>query len=304
MLKYLLKRIIASVLTLFILITVTFFLMHVVPGGPFNYEKSTPVVKANMEKKYGLDKPLTEQYRIYLDNLTKGDLGDSIQKKGRSVNDIIAEKFPFSAKLGLLAISFSLLIGIPLGAYAAIKHESLYDRIIMLFTTVFISVPGFVLGTLLLIVFGVLLGWAPTTWVDTPVNYILPVITYSFYPICYITKLTRSSMLETLGQDYIMTARAKGLSKFKVNFKHALRNSVISVISYLGPLIAFLITGGFAVEKIFSVPGLGSFFVQSVSGRDYPVIMGTTIFLGALIILMNLIVDFVYSYIDPRIKLR
>ena len=304
MLKYIFKRILASILTIFILITVTFFLMHAVPGGPFVSDKITESTREKMEEKYGLDKPLTTQYVIYLENLVKGDLGTSFSKKGRTVNSILVEKFPFSAKFGLMAIGLALLIGIPLGALAAIKHGKLADRIVMLFTTVFISVPGFVLGTLLLVVFCALLQIAPATWTDALPNYILPVITYSFYPICYITKLTRSSMLETLGQDYIKTAHAKGLSAFMVNFKHALKNSVIPVISYIGPLTAFLITGGFAVEKIFSIPGLGRFFVESVSGRDYPVIMGTTIFLGALMVIMNLLVDIIYSFVDPRIKLR
>lgn len=304
MLKYILKRIIASILTVFILITATFFLMHAVPGGPFSSDKITEATKEKLEAKYGLDKPLTTQYVIYLENLLQGDLGSSLLKKGRTVNNIIEEKFPYSAKLGLMAIGFALLIGIPLGALAAIKHGKLADRIVMLFTTVFISVPGFVLGTLLLVVFCALLQIAPATWSDHVSNYILPVITYSFYPICYIAKLTRSSMLETLGQDYIKTAHAKGLSAFMVHFKHALKNSVIPVISYIGPLTAFLITGGFAVERIFSVPGLGRFFVDSVSARDYPVIMGTTIFLGALMVIMNLLVDIIYSFVDPRIKLR
>lgn len=304
MLKYILKRILSSAVTLLLLITMTFFLMHAVPGGPFNSEKITPQARANLEKKYGLDKPLTTQYTIYMGELAQGDLGSSLMKKGRTVNDIITEKFPFSAKLGLMAIVLALLIGIPLGALAAIKHETLYDRMIMLFTTIFISVPGFVLGTLLIVIFGALLKVAPTMWQDTPANYVLPVITYSFYPICYITKLMRSSMLETLGQDYIKTAHAKGLSSLAVNFKHALKNSVIPVITYLGPLTAFLITGGFAVEKIFSVPGLGRFFVDSVSGRDYPVIMGTTIFLGFLMVVMNLVVDIIYGLVDPKIKLR
>lgn len=302
MLKYVLKRIVSSIVTIFILIALTFFLMHAVPGGPFNSEKMTEKVRHNLEIKYGLDKPLLAQFGIYLENLAQGDFGDSIAKVGRSVNTIIAEKFPFSAKFGLMAIVFALLIGIPLGALAAIKHESLLDRIIMLFTTVFISIPAFVLGTLLIVSLGVMMK--VVTWHDDFLHYILPVITYSFYPICYITKLTRSSMLETLGQDYIKTAHAKGLSSFMVNFKHALKNSVIPVISYVGPLTAFLITGGFAVERIFSIPGLGRFFVESVTGRDYPVIMGTTIFLGALIILMNLVVDIIYGLVDPKIKLR
>ena len=278
--------------------------MHTVPGGPFNSDKLNKITKANLEKKYGLDKPLLEQYGIYLSQLSQFNLGPSLKNLGRSVNDIIAEKFPYSARLGLLALVFALLIGIPLGCLAAIKHESLLDRIVMLFTTVFISVPGFVIGTLFVVIFSAVLHIAPTTWNDVPKNYVLPILTYSFYPICYITKLMRSSMLETLSQDYIKTARAKGLSSFVVNFKHALRNSILPVTTYIGPLTAFLITGGFAVEKIFSVPGLGKFFVESVSNRDYPVIMGTTIFLAMLIILINLIVDVAYSLVDPRIKLK
>lgn len=304
MLKYILKRIVTSILTIFILISATFFLMHAVPGGPFNSDKITPQVRENLEKKYGLDKPVFTQYTIYIGQLATGDLGDSISRKGRSVNDIIAEKFPYSAKLGLMAIGLALLIGIPLGCLAAIKHEKIIDRIIMLFTTFFISVPGFVLGALLLVTFCVFIPVFPVMWSDGVSNYVLPVITYSFYPICYITKLTRSSMLETLGQDYIKTAHAKGLSKTVVNYKHALRNSLVPVITYLGPLTAFLITGGFAVERIFDVPGLGSFFVNSVTARDYPVIMGTTIFLGSLIIIMNLLVDVIYGIVDPKIKLR
>ena len=304
MLKYVLKRIFSAFLAVIILITATFFLMHMVPGSPFLSERMTDTVKANLEKKYGLDKPLTTQYAIYLKNLVEGDMGTSLQKKGRTVTGIIEEKFPYSAKLGLFAIMLAVCIGIPLGAIAAIKHDKLIDRLVMLFTTVFISVPGFVFGTLLLVIFCAVLKIAPATWSNTPANYVLPVISLSFYPICYITKLTRSSMLETLGQDYIKTAHAKGLSAFVVNFKHALKNSIIPVISYVGPLTAFLITGTFAVEKLFSVPGLGRFFVDSVSNRDYPVIMGTTIFLGCVMVLMNLIVDFIYGMVDPRIKLR
>ncbi len=304
MLKYGIKRIFAAILAVIILITATFFLMHMVPGSPFLSERMTDKVKANLEKKYGLDKPLGTQYLIYVENLLQGDMGTSLQKKGRTVTGIIEEKFPYSAKLGVFAIVLAVVVGIPLGALAAIKHEKLIDRLVMLFTTVFISVPGFVFGTLLLVLFCAVLKIAPATWSDNPANYVLPVISLSFYPICYITKLTRSSMLETLGQDYIKTAHAKGLSAFVVHFKHALKNSAIPVISYVGPLTAFLITGTFAVERLFSVPGLGRFFVDSVSNRDYPVIMGTTIFLGCIMVLMNLIVDLVYGLVDPRIKLR
>ena len=304
MTRYILKRLFASIVTIFILITITFFLMHIVPGGPFQSEKLTDQARENMEIKYGLDKPLLTQYGIYLKNLSKLDLGSSIVKKGREVNDIITEKFPFSAKIGFIAIGVAILIGIPLGALAAIKHETLYDRGVMLFVTVFISVPGFALGTLLLVVFSVLAGLFPASWSGDPINYVMPVIALSFYPMCYITKLTRSAMLDTLGQDYIRTAHAKGLSNFKVDYKHALKNSVMPVITYLGPLTAFIITGSFAIERIFGVPGLGKFFIESVQNRDYPVIMGTVIFLGSLLIVMNFIVDILYSFVDPKIKLQ
>lgn len=304
MTRFIAKRLLAFIITLFVLITITFFLMHLVPGGPFNAEKMNMIAKANMERKYGLDKPLFQQFTTYLSRLFHGDLGPSLKLLGRDVNSIIAEKFPYSAKLGGMAILLALAVGIPLGSAAALKHETLFDRFIMLITSIFISLPGFVLGTLLVVIFSAVLHIAPTTWTDAPENYILPVITYSVYPICYITKLMRSSMLETLGQDYIKTARAKGLSSFIVNFKHALRNSILPVLSYVGPLTAFLLTGGFAVERIFSVPGLGRFFVDSVGFRDYPVIMGTTIFLAALLMTINLLVDILYTFIDPRIKLK
>ncbi len=304
MARFLLRRIISSVLTLLAIITITFFLMHMVPGGPFNSEKMDPVTQANLEKKYGLDKPVIEQYGIYLGNIAQLDLGPSLKLRGRTVNSIISEKFPVSARLGGMTLVFAVIIGVSLGIAAALKHESIIDRLIMLFTTFGISVPGFVVGTLLLVVFGALLNIAPTTWSNNPVNYILPIITYSFYPICFVTKLTRSSMLETLSQDYIKTARAKGLASFAVNYKHALKNSIIPVITYLGPLTAYLITGGFAVEKIFSIPGLGRFFIDSISNRDYPLIMGTTIFLAILVIGINMIVDILYTVVDPRIKLK
>lgn len=304
MARFLLRRIVSSILTLLAIVTITFFLMHTVPGGPFNSEKMDPVAQENMYRKYGLDKPVIEQYGIYLGQVAQLDLGPSLKLRGRSVNSIIAEKFPVSARLGGMTLVFAVVIGVSLGIAAAFKHESLLDRLIMLFTTVGISIPGFVVGTLLLVIFGAVLNIAPTTWTNNPANYVLPVITYSFYPICYVTKLTRSSMLETLGQDYIRTAKAKGLTTFKVHYKHALKNSIIPVITYLGPLTAYLITGGFAVEKIFSIPGLGRFFIDSISNRDYPLIMGTTIFLAILVISINMIVDILYTVVDPRIKLK
>ncbi|MEZ4508792.1 MAG: ABC transporter permease [Eubacteriales bacterium] len=259
MLKYLLKRIISAIMAVFILITATFFLMHMVPGSPFLSERMTDKVRANLEEKYGLDKPLTTQYLIYLKNLLKGDMGTSLQKKGRTVVGIIEEKFPYSARLGLMAITLAVIVGIPLGAIAAINHEKLLDRLVMLFTTVFISVPGFVLGTLLLVIFCALLKIAPASWSDTPANYVLPVIALSFYPICYIiTKLTRSSMLGDARTGLHQNSACKRPYSFLSLTSNTLKNSVIPVVSCVGPLTAFLMTGTFAVESSSAYPGSGS----------------------------------------------
>ena len=303
MLKYVLKRIFSAFLAVIILITATFFLMHMVPGSPFLSERMTDTVKANLEKKYGLDKPLTTQYAIYLKNLVEGDMGTSLQKKGRTVTGIIEEKFPYSAKLGLFAIVLAVCIGIPLGAIAAIKHDKLIDRLVMLFTTVFISVPGFVFGTLLLVIFCAVLKIAPATWSNTPANYVLPVISLSFYPICYITKLTRSSMLETLGQDYIKTAHAKGLSAFVVNFKHALKNAFIPIVTVMGLQFGALLGGSVVVETVFAWPGVGWLMIQAIEARDLPILRAAVLILAVFIVVINLLVDLVYTWLDPRIKL-
>ncbi len=305
MLKYFAKRIAFAVVTIWVITTVTFFLMHMVPGGPFLSEKApSPEVLEAMEKKYGLDKPLSVQYKNYLKNIVKGDLGVSYKRKGRSINEIISEKFPVSAKVGGIAIVVALLVGIPLGSVAALKRGKWLDKTIMVIATAGISIPAFVVATLAMFYFGVELKWLPTFGLNTPLHYVLPVASLALYPTAYISRLMRSSLLDVIEQDYIRTARAKGVSQFFILFKHALRNALIPVITYLGPLTATILTGSFVIEKIFTIPGLGGEFVNSITGRDYPMIMGVTIFYATLIVIMNLVVDILYCVTDPRIKLK
>jgi oligopeptide transport system permease protein len=304
MTRYVIKRLIILVLTLILISTITFFLMNIVPGGPFLSEKSpSPQVLAMLEEKYGLDKPLIVQYKNYMVGLVQGDLGVSLKKKGRLISDIITEKFPVSARLGLVAIIIAISFGIPLGAIAALNRGKWLDNLLMFIATVGIAVPGFVVATALMIIFGVKLHILPTFGLSSPLHFILPSITLAFYPMSYMARLMRSSMLEVLSLDYIRTARAKGVSQFKMIFKHALRNSLIPVITYLGPLLAYILTGSFVVEKIFTIPGLGGEFINSITNRDYPLIMGTTIFLAAILIFMNFFVDLIYKVVDPRVTL-
>lgn len=301
-LLYILKRIGLAVLTVWVVITVTFFVMRAVPGGPFLGEKAvTPEVQAALEAKYGLDKPLMEQYFTYLkDIVTELDFGPSIKLRGRMVMDVIADGMKTSAKLGLMAAGIALVVGIVLGSVAALRRNSILDKVIMVVTTAFVSMPSFIMGTLLLLVFSMYLGWFPANG-STAEGLVLPVINLSLYPMAYITRLTRSSMLDVLGQDYIRTARAKGVSPVKIIFGHALKNSLIPVITYFGPMLAYIVTGSLVVEQIFAVPGIGRSFVSSITNRDYPMIMGTTIVLATLIVVMNLISDILYKVVDPRI---
>ena len=303
MLKFVSVRLFFSLVTMFIVVTITFFIMFLVPGGPFLSEKTTNATVEMMNRKYGLDQPVYVQYGKYLQNMMKGDLGMSYKRRGYSVAEIIGEKFPISAGLGGVAVVSSILVGIPFGVLAAYKRNTWADRAIMVICTVGISFPSFVTSTVLLYVIGMHFQLLPTIGLTLPQNYIMPVIALSFSPASYIIRLTRSNMLDVNGLDYLKTARAKGLSEPVVLFKHALRNAVIPVVTYLGPLVAAIITGGFVVERIFSVPGLGKYFIDSIGGRDYPMIMGTTIFFAGLIILSNFIVDILYRVIDPRIKL-
>jgi oligopeptide transport system permease protein len=302
---YILKRFGYSVLTLFIIITVTFFLMRSIPGSIYTKDKPLPPkIVENIKAKYGLDKPLFQQYLKTLGNVVRLDFGMSMQSEGRKVNDIIAEQFPNSAKLGLFAIFLCLILGIPLGIISALKNGKWQDNGAMILATLGVTIPSFVVATLGQYLFSVKFKIFPVMGFKTLAHAVLPGIALSFFPLAFIARLVRSSMLETLEQDYIRTARAKGLTEQMVVLKHALKNSLIPVVTYLGPLIASILTGSFVVERIFNIPGLGRYYISSISNRDYTVIMGLTIFFAAFVILMNFLVDIVYGAIDPRIKIR
>ncbi len=305
MAKYITKRLLISLFTLWVMFTLTFFLMHFVPGSPFiGDKKMTPEILANLEAKHGLDKPLIVQYGLYAKNLLQGDFGESITLMGQEVKDIIIRKFPYSMRLGLFSATIAMIFGTFLGVTSALKRNSGADRIIMLIVTIGIAVPSFIVATVSMIIFGVQLGWLPTiSSLDTFSSYILPGFALSFFPLSFITRLMRSSMLDVINQDYIRTARAKGLSERVVIFKHGLRNGILPVVTYAGPMLASIMTGSFIIESIFSIPGLGSSFVTSITARDYPTVMGVTIFFGAFLILMNFLVDILYRFIDPRINI-
>ena len=305
---YIIKRIIVAILTLLLIMSITFLLMNAVPGSPFLTEKSTPEMIARANAKYGLDKPLYVQLFNYIRNYLSGDMGTSLKmQEGTPVRKIIFEegKFALSFKLGVRAVIAAVLIGVPLGCLAAYNRGRWVDSVLRVVTTIGVAVPSFVLCAVLLIFLGVRLKWVPVISgsLDSWKAYIAPVIGLSFYPMCYVAKLTRTSMLDAINQDYIRTARAKGLKTGRIIFKHALRNSMIPVITYLGPLTAGIVTGGFVVEQTFQIPGLGKYFISSILNRDYPIIMGTTIVLATLVIFMNLMVDIAYVFVDPRISL-
>lgn len=305
MAKYIVKRILLAIVTIWAVATLTFFLMNMVPGGPFLSEKAiSPQATAALEAKYGLDKPIGQRYLTYMADALHGDFGDSLKQRGRTVMDIIKMKFPVSAKVGGVSVLVSLLLGIPLGCLAALKRGKTLDSIISVVATCGIAVPSFVICTVLMYFFGVKLKLLPTMGLTSLKHYVMPVMALSFYPTAYIMRLMRSSMLDVLGQDYMRTAKAKGVHGFKILFKHALRNAILPVITYVGPMLAYTVTGSFVVEKIFTIPGLGGEFIGAIQGRDYTLIMGTTIFLATLIIIMNVVVDICYKIVDPRIKLK
>ncbi len=305
MLKYIFKRVILALATIWAVATITFCLMNLVPGGPFLSEKAiSPAATAALEAKYGLDKPFAERYVTYITDAAHGDFGDSLKQRGRSVMDIIKAKFPVSAKVGGIAVIVSLLLGVPLGVLAAYKRGTAIDSFFSVIATMGIAVPSFVICTMLMYTFGVKLGWLPTLGLNSWKHYIMPVAALSAYPTSYIMRLMRSSMLDVLGQDYMRTARAKGLSSHAMLFKHALRNAILPVITYIGPMVTYTLTGSFIVEKIFTIPGLGGEFIKAINGRDYTMIMGTTIFLATFMVVMLLVVDIVYTIVDPRIKLK
>ena len=294
-----------AVLTVFVVATLTFFLMNAVPGGPYEAEKAiSPQARAALEAKFGLDQPLFKQYITYMRNILHGDFGPSLKQRGREVIDIIMTKFPVSARIGGISVMIALLVGIPVGCIAALNRGKVSDSAIIVIATIGIAVPSFVVCSLSMYFFGVRLRWLPTVGLTTWKHYVMPVFALSFYPTAYIVRLMRSSMLDVLGQDYMRTARAKGVSWFASLFKHALRNAVLPIITYVGPMTAYTLTGSFIVEKVFTIPGLGGEFVSSITNRDYMMIMGTTIFLATLMVFINFLVDVIYKIIDPRINLK
>ena len=302
---YILKRIGLAILTVWVVITITFFVMRAVPGGPFMGEKAiSAAAQSALEAKYGLDKPLSTQYFTYLkDVVTRLDFGPSLKQRGRTVIEIIGDGMKTSVKLGVIAAFSALAVGVVLGSFAALRRNKFVDKIIMILTTAFVSMPSFIMGSLLLVLFAIRLKLLPANGA-TPAGLILPIITLALYPMAYITRLTRSSMLDVLGQDYIRTAKAKGVSGLNIIFGHALKNSLIPVITYFGPMLAYIVTGSLVVEQIFAVPGIGRAFVSSITNRDYPMVMGTTIVLACLIVVMNLVSDILYKIVDPRINLE
>lgn len=301
---YCLKRVVEAVVTLFVIATLTFILLRVMPGGPFDAEKVLPPeIKANIEKKYGLDQPAIVQYMSYLKGVATMEFGESYKYIGRSVGDIIAESFPASFVLGMYSFALSFIIGIPLGLFAASRHNTWWDSITMGIAISGVALPNFLVGSVLIIVFSYYLGALPPAMWDSPLHYILPVVTLGIRPAAFIARLTRSTVLDVIRADYIRTARSKGLSQFTVLYKHVLKNSLIPVLTYSGPLLAGILSGSFVIEVLFAVPGIGKHLVQSVTNRDYPLILGLTLLYSVLLVLSNLIVDLLYSFFDPRIRL-
>lgn len=308
MAKYTIRRIGIAFVTLLLVACMTFFLMHAIPGNPWLSEKTPSQATIDaLNAKYGLDQPLPVQLGKYLGNICHGDFGASIKmQKNRPVVQIILEMFPVSAKIGIFALLWAIAVGVPLGCLAAYKRGTWIDSLLRVICTLGISMPGFVVATMLLhTMCGGIEGIKifPALFDGSPASYVLPCAALGFYPMCYLSRQTRTAMLDSINQEYIKTARAKGLKNSKIIFKHALRNALIPVITYLGPQIAFTLCGGLVVEQVFSIPGLGRYFIQSIQSRDYPVIMGTTIFLASFIIIMNLVVDLCYKLVDPRINL-
>ena len=304
--NYIFKRFLAGLLTTLMLATVTFFLMHAIPGSPFSPEEDKKVPAKIIEainEKYGLNDPVPIQYLNYMKNVLKGDLGISFIQQNVSVNEIIKRGFPVSAKVGFIAVIVSLIIGVTLGIISAVKRGSWMDYFSMVFATIGISVPSFILAVLMMYLFCQVFKILPSYGISTWRHYILPVTGLALAPIAYIARLTRSSMLEVMRQDYIRTARSKGVSEFFVIMKHALINAIIPVVTYLGPLIAGLLTGSFIIERLFVIPGIGREYVTSIGDRDYAVILGITVFFGILVIVANILVDILYVVIDPRVKI-
>ncbi len=298
--RYICKRVLLALLTVFIIAAITFFSMNAIPGGPFSKEKApSAAVQAVLEERFHLNEPVGKQFLLYLEGLMNGDFGIST-KTGREISVTIFDSFAISARLGIMAALLAIALGVILGSIAALNRAKAPDRIIIFLTTLFVAVPSFIMATLLLLIFCLQLNWFPVFSVDNQ-SYVLPVVALMLSPMSYITRLTKTSMLDVLGQDYIRTARAKGVKQWLVIFKHALRNALIPVITYVGPMTAYILTGSMVVESVFNTGGLGTKFVQGITNRDYPMIMGTTIFLATLMVTATLLSDLVYKMVDPRI---
>jgi oligopeptide transport system permease protein len=304
MISYLVRRVLGAVPTLFLLSALTFFALRLAPGGPFDSERAfPPEVEAAIQARYGLDQPLPEQYGRWLGDVLRGDLHESFQYLGQPVTELIGESLPVSIQLGLWALLFSVTLGIPLGAVAAWRQNTAWDASAMFFAIAGVSLPSYLVASVLVLVFALQLGWLPPALWEGPASMVLPVVTLGLRPMALIARLTRASMLETLQSDFIRTARGKGVAEGRVVFVHALKNSLIPVITVLGPVAANLVTGSFLVEIVFQIPGMGKHFVSAVINRDYPLVMGVTLVYGAVLIACNLLVDLVYAWADPRIRL-
>jgi len=303
--RFLVKRTLTMVVTLLVIITITFVMMHAIPGGPFTREKQLPdAVLAALNAKYHLDDPLWKQYVDYVKGVLSFNLGPSFQRAGVTVNQLIKEGFPATLKIGLTSVLVIIVVGIPLGIVSALKQNKWQDGLVMFIATLGVTIPSFVMATGIIYIFSAKFNVLPSNGLTSWKHMIGPVIALSGLSLSFVARLTRSSMLEVLQQDYIRTARAKGLSNNKVIYKHALKNALIPVVTYLGPMIATLLTGSFVIEKVFAIPGMGKHFVESVGNRDYTVLMGITIFYALFLIVMVLLVDILYSFIDPRIKME
>ena len=304
--KYIAKRLAIGVATLFALATITFFLMHVIPGSPFAGETSKlpAAVKEKLIEKYGLDKPLGAQFAAYLKNAVTGDFGTSLNRKGKAVVDIIKAGLPATASLGMVAFVIAITVGVTLGTVAAFSKQRWVSGLVAFIATIGVSVPSFLLALLMMLLFGVVLHWLPIVGLGSWQHYIMPGIALALAPIAMISRLVRTNLMEVMRQDYMVLARSKGTSELMVILRHALKNAMVPVITYAGPLIATLLTGSFVIETLFSVPGIGAEFVNSVSNRDYTLIMALTIFYGAFIIVANIVTDLITAAMDPRIRLK
>lgn len=303
MFRYILERIGIALITIWVLMTLVFFLVRALPGDPFTSDKISPQIKDTMMAYYGLDKSLPEQYLTYLKNFTKGELGYSLRYKNRTVNQVIADAFPNSAELGLRALTYAVPLGIFLGILAALNHNKAWDYVSMIIAVLGVSVPSFIIGALLQYVFAVRLKWLPVAQWNGFEYTILPAIALGLGTLARLARLMRASMLEVIGQDYIKTAKAKGIPRWKVVWRHQIRNAILPVVTVLGPIVATLVTGTFVIEHIFAIPGLGRHYVMGIQNLDYSMVLGLTVFFGSFVVFMNLFVDIAYGFVDPRIRL-